>query len=90
MALTALVTDHWIAPTGAALPFISHAGLWKVCFVPTATQEEGRVEEGAETFVDIDQWWDELSGSYLDLPGGVGVGWGGGRSNTQTQIWMTW
>ena len=28
VALTALVTDHWIAPTGAALPFISHAGLW--------------------------------------------------------------
>jgi hypothetical protein len=32
VALTALVTDHWIVPTGSALPFVKHAGLWKVCF----------------------------------------------------------
>lgn len=47
VALTALVTDYWIVPTGAALPFISNAGLWKVCFVPTATEEEGRAPVGS-------------------------------------------
>lgn len=69
MALTALVTDHWIVPTGAAFPFISHAGLWKVCFVATATEAEGRSLEGTETFTDIEQWWDTVSESYLDVPG---------------------
>ena len=41
VALTAVVTDHWIVPTGSALPFVSHAGLWKVCFTAAATQADG-------------------------------------------------
>jgi hypothetical protein len=43
VALTAVVTDHWIVPTGSALPFVSHAGLWKVCFTAAATQADGEL-----------------------------------------------
>jgi hypothetical protein len=46
VALTAVVTDHWIVPTGSALPFVSHAGLWKVCFTAAATQADGELPYG--------------------------------------------
>ena len=68
MALTAVVTDHWIVPTGQALPFVSHAGLWKVCFTAAATQADGRDITNVDTFNDIDDWWSAVSESYLDVP----------------------
>ena len=68
MALTAVVTDHWIVPTGQTLPFVSHAGLWKVCFTAAATQADGRDASNVDTFNDIDDWWSAVSESYLDVP----------------------
>ena len=68
MALTAVVTDHWIVPTDQALPFVSHAGLSKVCFTAAATQADGRDASNVDTFNDIDDWWSAVSESYLDVP----------------------
>ena len=68
VALTALVTDHWIVPTGDALPFVSHAGLWKVCFSAAAVESEGRVVAGVESFDDARDWWRTVDRSFLDVP----------------------
>ena len=68
VAITALVTDHWIVPTGDALPFVSHAGLWKVCFSAAAVESEGRAVAGVESFDDARDWWRTVDRSFLDVP----------------------
>lgn len=65
--MTAIVTDHWIVPTGSALPFVSRVGLWKVCFSPFATEAAGRPRDRNAEFPTIKSWWDAVSASYLDV-----------------------
>lgn len=67
VALTALVTDHWLTPTGAALPFVKHAGLWKVCFAGSATESEGRAVSDVATFDEIKNWWQTVDDSFLEV-----------------------
>jgi hypothetical protein len=67
VGLTALTTDHWIVPSGAALPFLEHAGLWKVCFSASPTQAEGRATDDVDTFSRVEDWWRTVDDAFLQI-----------------------
>ena len=65
--MTALTTDHWLAPSGEALPFLEHAGLWKVCFSASPTEAEGRAAADVDSFERIDDWWRTVDDAFLQI-----------------------
>ena len=67
VGLTALTTDHWIVPSGAALPFVEHAGLWKVCFTTSPTEAEGRATADVDSFARIEDWWRTVDDAFLQI-----------------------
>ena len=67
VGLTALTTDHWIVPSGAALPFVEHAGLWKVCFTTSPIEAEGRATADVDSFARIEDWWRTVDDAFLQI-----------------------